>query len=605
MANKKTLKESPKSNRYKNLDIKYDLLEIAGFFKSHLLTTITLLFIIIVVSSLFVFENLIFKSIIDESTNFSLGLISKDAFYSTILFLSFFLVLIFLIKSVGNWLRIHLLNSLEVKVIAQLKRKYFNHIIRLDYDFFTSNRIGSIISKITRSGGAIERFVDVFVFNFIPLIVSLIAAAISLISLGLSYIFLLLVTFIIFITISLYIQKKQNQANSTANEREDIEKGEISDYLANVESIKYFGKEDYIKKKFFITSENTKFAFLKFWNYFRWSSFFQNLVLGLGTLALILLTLSDFIAGVITVGTIVFVYSTFQRLLLPLYEFIHGVRGYYRSLADLDPLFKYGKIPNLVKDTKSARDYKVKFGEVEFKDITFSYANKKIFENFSLKVPKNKKVALVGHSGSGKTTLVKLLYRLYDVDSGAIEIDGINIKGFKQEALRRELSIVPQECILFNDTIYNNILFSNPSASKKEVMNAIKVANLYELIDSLPFKEDTIVGEKGVKLSGGEKQRVSIARAVLAKKEILILDEATSSLDSQTELEIKDALEKLMRNKTTIIIAHRLSTIMNSDIIVVMKKGKIVQMGKHSELIKQSGEYKKLWNIQKGGYIAE
>jgi ATP-binding cassette subfamily B protein len=214
-------------------------------------------------------------------------------------------------------------------------------------------------------------------------------------------------------------------------------------------------------------------------------------------------------------------------------------------------------------------------------------------------------VAFVGHSGSGKTTLIKLLYRLYDVDSGAIEIDGINIKRFRQEGLRRELSIVPQECILFNDTIFNNILFSNPSASKKEVMHAIKVANLDELIDSLPFKENTFVGEKGVKLSGGEKQRVSIARAILAKKEILILDEATSSLDSQTELEIKDALEKLMRNKTTIIIAHRLSTIMNSDIIVVMKKGKIVQIGRHGELIKQSGEYKKLWNIQKGGYIAE
>ena len=605
MANKKNLKDSQKSNRYKNLDIKYDLLEIAGFFRNHLLITLLLLFIIIIVSSLFVFENLIFKSMIDEATNFSQGLISKERFSSTILLLSIFLILIFLIKSVGNWLRIHLLNSLEVKVIAELKRKYVNHIIRLDYDFFTSNRIGSIISKITRSGGAIERFVDVFVFNFIPLVVSLIAAIISLLTFGISYILLLLVTFIIFISISLYIQRKQNLANSLANEREDIEKGEISDYLANVESIKYFGKEDYIKKKFFITSENTKSAFLRFWNYFRWSSFFQNIVLGLGTLALILLTISDFLAGLITVGTIVFVYTTFQRLLLPLYEFIHGVRGYYRSLADLDPLFKYGKIPNLVKNMRGAKDFKVKYGDVEFKDITFSYANKKIFDSFSLKIPKNKKVAFVGHSGSGKTTLIKLLYRLYDVDSGSIEIDRIDVRKFKQESLRRELSIVPQECILFNDTIYNNILFSSPTASKKEVMHAIKVANLDDLIKSLPFKENTIVGEKGVKLSGGEKQRVSIARAVLAKKEILILDEATSSLDSQTELEIKEALEKLMRNKTTIIIAHRLSTIMNSDIIVVMKKGKIVQVGNHSELINQSGEYKKLWNIQKGGYIAD
>ena len=247
----------------------------------------------------------------------------------------------------------------------------------------------------------------------------------------------------------------------------------------------------------------------------------------------------------------------------------------------------------------------IKSGEIEFKNVFFSYGNKKILDDFSLKIPEDKKIAFVGQSGSGKSTLVRLLYRLYDVNSGEILIDGKDIREFKQESLRGEMSIVPQDCILFDDTIYNNILFSNPSASKSEVMKAIKFAQLDKVIDQLPEKEDTIVGERGVKLSGGEKQRVSIARALLADKKILVLDEATSALDSETEYEIQKSLIDLMKGRTSIIIAHRLSTIMTADKIVVLKGGKIVQQGKHSELIEQPGEYRKLWNLQKGGYLED
>ena len=218
-----------------------------------------------------------------------------------------------------------------------------------------------------------------------------------------------------------------------------------------------------------------------------------------------------------------------------------------------------------------------------------------------MKIPEDKKIALVGLSGSGKTTIVKLLYRFYDIDSGQILIDGKDIRDFKQESLRGEMSIVPQECILFDDTIYNNVAFSKPSASKEEVMSAIKFAQLDKVIEKLPEKEQTIVGERGIKLSGGEKQRVSIARALLADKEILILDEATSSLDSETEFETQKDLNKLMKGRTSIIIAHRLSTIMNADRIIVLRNGKIIQSGKHSELVKEKGEYQRLWNLQKEG----
>jgi ATP-binding cassette subfamily B protein len=272
-------------------------------------------------------------------------------------------------------------------------------------------------------------------------------------------------------------------------------------------------------------------------------------------------------------------------------------------MSDFQALFKYNKIKNEIKDIPKSKELKINNGSIEFKNVNFKYENRKIFEDFSLKIPKNKKVAFVGHSGSGKSTLIKLLYRFYDVDSGEILIDSKNIKKFKQESLRSEMSMVPQECVLFDDTIYNNIAFSNPKASKQEVMNAIKFAQLDKIIEELSNKENTIVGERGIKLSGGEKQRVSIARAILANKKILVLDEATSSLDSETEHEIQVNLQKLMKNRTSIIIAHRLSTIMRADLIVVMKGGKIVQKGTHNQLIKKEGEYKKLWNLQKGGYI--
>jgi len=271
----------------------------------------------------------------------------------------------------------------------------------------------------------------------------------------------------------------------------------------------------------------------------------------------------------------------------PLYGFVYGLRTLYGSLADFQSLFKYGKIEKQIKDQPNAKNLKIKSGEVVFENVSFRYGRRQVIENLNLKIPKNKKIALVGPSGSGKSTIIKLLYRFYDVSSGRILIDGEDIRDFKQESLRSEMSIVPQECILFDDTIYNNIAFSNPSASKEEVIKAIKSAHLDKTIENFPDKENTIVGERGVKLSGGEKQRVSIARAILADKEILVLDEATSALDSETEYEIQRDFEKLMKERTSIIIAHRLSTIMSADKIVVLKNGKIVQEGRHNELSEQ------------------
>jgi ATP-binding cassette subfamily B protein len=329
----------------------------------------------------------------------------------------------------------------------------------------------------------------------------------------------------------------------------------------------------------------------------------QGVILGSAMALLIYVTLTRFLAGEMTLGTITFIYTAYGGLVFHMFNFVGGLRNFYRAMADFQELFEYSKYTNEIKDKPDAKPLIIRKGTVEFKDINFSFGRRKIFNNFNLKIKENEKVALVGHSGCGKTTLLKLLKRFYDVDSGEILIDGKNIKDFKQSSVRNQTGIVPQECILFDDTLYNNIKFSNPLAPREKVEEAIRFAQLDKIIKHFPEREKTIVGERGVRLSGGEKQRVSIARSILANKKILILDEATSALDSETESEIQKDLQELLKGRTSIIIAHRLSTIMNADRIIVMKHGNIVQEGTHGQLINQQGEYKKLWNLQKGGYI--
>jgi len=395
----------------------------------------------------------------------------------------------------------------------------------------------------------------------------------------------------------------QEKASIEANNAEDTEKANIADMFTNIESIKYFAKENLVKSKFRNLTEITKQKTIKFWKYYAQLDAVHSLILSAGTFFLLYFTIKGFVKGQYTLGTLVFIYTIFSALIGQMFGFVYGIRNFYRSMADFEVLFRHAKVKNKIKDKQNAEELKIKEGEITFNNVSFRYGKRTVFRNFNLVIPKNQKIALVGHSGCGKTTLVKLLYRFYDVDSGAILIDGKNIKDFKQESLRSEMGIVPQECILFDDRIYNNIAFSKPGAKKEEVMNAIKFAQLDNTIKTFPNKERTIVGERGIRLSGGEKQRVSIARAILADKKVLVLDEATSSLDSQTEHEIQQDLQELMQGRTSIIIAHRLSTIMKADKIVVMKEGKIVQEGTHNELIRQPGEYKHLWSLQKGGYI--
>lgn len=548
-------------------------------------------------------QKYLFKFVMDGGEKFVAGSLIYSSFTRLLTLIAIVYISLSGFNSILNWIEIHLINRIESNSVFYLKKKYFEHVIGLSHRFHSNHKTGSLISKLSRGSGAIERITDYIIFNFLPLFIQIIITSLAIFYLDKMSVLVILGIIIAFVTFSLFMTRIQEEANVIANENEDVEKATISDYLSNVETIKYYGKEKFVKDNFNKIVSKTRDGFVKFWDYGRWFDFGQGIILGIGTVLIFYFPLKSFLNGQNTLGDIAFIYTAYIGLINPLYRFVHNIKGFYQAIIDSKGLFDYDKFNNEIQDLPNSKNLIVNSGRIDFENVEFRYHNRNIIKGINLSINPGEKVALVGHSGSGKTTIIKLLYRFYNLKSGVIKIDGNDVTQFKQESLRSELSIVPQEGILFDDTIFNNIKFSNPRASRKEVMNAIKLAQLGDFVNNLPDKENTIVGERGVKLSGGERQRVSIARALLANKKILVLDEATSALDSKTENEIQKGLEKLMKGRTSIIIAHRLSTIMNADKIVVLDKGKIVQIGKHSELINRSGVYKQLWELQKGGYI--
>jgi len=599
------MKKEDFMKKEEKIDFRYNLSLYFDLLKPHLFYFVLLFLIVLIIESASLAEKFLFKLVIDKGTAFSSGLLMKSDFLYGLFILSFIYLFLIFLEASGEWFKIKFMNILDSSLILNLKKRFFNHILRLSYNFHTTHRSGSLISRLSRGANAIEDITDFFILNLAPLLLQIVLVGGSLFYFDFLTALSVFLTAVIFIGYSFFIIRKQQSANLKTNMAEDREKGMISDVFTNIDSIKYYGKEDLINKKYFKLVNTTRLAQLLHWDYFKKLESGQSFIIAFGTFLVVSFSIIKFLNGGLTIGSLVFVYAAYGSLASPLFGFVWGIRRFYKAMADFQALFEYDKIKNEIEDKKEARSFVIKKGGIEFKDVSFSYHNKPVIQNLNLKIKPHEKIAVVGYSGSGKTTLVKLLYRFYDIKFGKIKIDGVNIKDIDQEDLRSELSIVPQECILFDDTIHNNVAFSRPTASRGEIMKATKFAQLDKLILELPQKEKTIVGERGVKLSGGEKQRVSIARAILANKKILVLDEATSALDSKTEHEIQKDLQKLMKGRTSIIIAHRLSTIMKADRIIVVDKGRIVQVGKHKDLIKKTGIYRELWNLQKGGYIKE
>ena len=604
------MKQKSKSKDKEKINYKYNLREYWSVTKGSRKLIFGIILLVVLAEIVVITNSFLYKKFVDSSQKFIAHSMVANAFVKIILLIALIYIVINIFGSLMTWLADTFLIKFEPQIMYNIKQKYFNHIISLHNEFHANHKSGTLISRLSRGQSAAIMFGELILNQLGPLVVQLIFISLSISIFSWQSAVSLVVVSALFISYSVYINKLQSKKKLELNSNRDKESGFISDAITNVQTIKYYGREKQIGSKLLQYIRRTRKSERKYFSYFAKLGLGQTLVVGLGILAILYFPIKQFVVGDLTLGTVVFIYSLYGNISSSLYSFVWGIRNYYRSMADMQDLFEYGKIKNRIKDSPNAKPIKIKQGSVEFKNVAFAYPEKtgkgkQVFKNFNLKIKPNEKIAFVGHSGSGKTTVAKLLNRFYDIDSGQILVDGVNIKDVIQESLRDETGIVPQEAMLFDDTIYNNIKFAKPTAKKEEIMTAIRFAQLDQVIKDLPKGVNTIVGERGVKLSGGEKQRVSIARAILANKKILVLDEATSSLDTITESEIQKALSKLLEGRTSIIIAHRLSTIMKADRIIVLEKGKIVEEGTHKDLLRRKGKYYNLWKMQSGGYIQE
>jgi ATP-binding cassette subfamily B protein len=372
------------------------------------------------------------------------------------------------------------------------------------------------------------------------------------------------------------------------------------DSLLNYETVKYFGNERREADRFDRSMARYERAAVKTWTSLAVLNLGQGLIFGAGTAVCMVMSARAIMRGEQTIGDFVLINALLMQLSFPL-NFIGFIyREIVQGLADIEAMFKLLAVPAEVTDRPGAPPLKVNEGVISFEDVNFSYEpSRQILKGVSFEVPKNAKVAIVGPSGAGKSTISRLLYRFYDVSAGRITIDGQDLREVSQESLRAAIGIVPQDTVLFNDTIGYNIRYGRWEATDAEMREAARMAQVASFIESLPQGYDTQVGERGLKLSGGEKQRVAIARTILKGPPILILDEATSALDTATEREIQSALEEVTHNRTTLVIAHRLSTVVDADKIIVLQDGAIAEEGTHGELIAKRGLYAEMWARQR------
>jgi len=371
------------------------------------------------------------------------------------------------------------------------------------------------------------------------------------------------------------------------------------DSLINYETVKQFNNEIMEARNFDKSMSEYEKATIKIWTYLAWMNFGQTAIFTIGATTCMIMSGAAVMSGKQTVGDFVLVNALLMQLSIPL-NFIGFIyREIRQGITDLDSLMKVMNVKPEIVDKKNAKVLRIQEGKLSFKNVSFSYDPRRtVLSDVNFRVEPGQKFAIVGASGSGKSTVGRLLFRFYDTDNGVISIDGLDIRKATQDSLRAIIGVVPQDCVLFNDTILYNIAYGQPEATRNEIEEAARQAAIHEFIMSTPDKYETLVGERGLKISGGEKQRVAIARTILKRPQILVFDEATSALDTNTEREIQNALNKISQNTTTLIIAHRLSTVIDADKILVLNKGCIEEEGTHTELLAKNGLYAEMWNEQ-------
>jgi len=496
-------------------------------------------------------------------------------------------------------------NFLESAVLSDLANFCFSILHKHSFSFFNNNFFGSLTKKVNRFTRSYESIIDRCLWEFLPLITSSIVIFIVLFNRSIYLGGALLIWMIIFLSLNFLFIKYKIKYDIARSEMDSKVTGLLADGITNHSTISLFCGLNNEKKSFFSLNEKLRKLRNFVWNINAYFQAFQSLLmLGLEFgIFFIAIKLKE--QNIITLGDFVLIQTYLIQIFSKMWNFGHILQKIYEDLADADEMTDIILLKPEIEDSNNAKDLKISDGLIEFKNVDFSYHNNKVLlNNFNLTVKSNERLALVGHSGAGKTTVIKLLLRMHEVTNGEILIDSQNISQVTQTSLWENISLVPQDPSLFHRTLMENIRYGKPSATDEEVITAAKFAHCDEFITNLPQGYNTYVGERGVKLSGGERQRVAIARAILRNAPILVLDEATSSLDSLSERLIQDALDFLMKDKTVIVVAHRLSTIMKMDRIIVIQNGAILEQGTHNELLKSAdGNYKKMWEMQAGGFI--
>ncbi len=506
-----------------------------------------------------------------------------------------------------NQLRDALFARVGQHAVRQLGYRTFVHMHELSLRFHLERRTGGLSRIIERGVKGIETIVRFTILNTVPTILEFaLTAIIFWVVYGWVYVVIIAATVWLYTWFTvkasdwrISIRREMNDSDTDANTK-------AIDSLLNYETVKYFSNEKMEATRFDRSMARYEDAATRTWTSLGWLNFGQGVIFGVGMAAVMALSAWEVTRGTHTIGDFVFVNAMLMQLSIPL-NFIGFIyREIRQALTDIEQMFDLLDVKAEVVDKETAVPLAVREGTVTFDNVHFAYdANRPILKGVSFEVPAGKTVAIVGPSGAGKSTISRLLFRFYDVQSGSIRIDGQDVRDVTQESLREAIGMVPQDTVLFNDTIMYNIRYGRTSASDEDVARAADLAQIGDFIERLPDGFRTMVGERGLKLSGGEKQRVAIARTILKAPPILMLDEATSALDTQTEQEIQAALDIVSQGRTTLVIAHRLSTVISADEIIVLQDGQIAERGRHSDLLAARGLYAAMWDRQREATEAE